>query len=65
MAADKVLTLPAVEFEHQKRGTIAGMLFKPVPKVRVRYVRTLARLCHKEEAAATGIEAKKGGFGRR
>ncbi|KAF1364070.1 hypothetical protein EJ07DRAFT_162583 [Lizonia empirigonia] len=30
MAADKVLTLPAVEFEVRERGTIAGMLFKPI-----------------------------------
>jgi hypothetical protein len=51
MAADKVLTLSAVEFELQERGTIAGMLFKPVQddKVWVRFVRTLARLCHKQE----------------
>ncbi|CAN9211393.1 unnamed protein product [Alternaria alternata] len=51
MAADKVLTLPAVEFELRDRGTIAGMLFKPIQddKGRVRFVRTLARLCHKQE----------------
>jgi hypothetical protein len=30
IAADKVLTLPAVEFELRDRGTIAGMLFKPI-----------------------------------
>jgi hypothetical protein len=28
MAADKVLTLPAVKFKLRERGTIAGMLFK-------------------------------------
>jgi hypothetical protein len=51
MAADKVLTLPAVEFELLERSTIAGMLFKPIQddKTRVRFVRTLARLCHKQE----------------
>jgi hypothetical protein len=51
MAADKALTLPAVEFELRDRGTIAGMLFKPIQddKGRVRFVRTLARLCHKQE----------------
>jgi hypothetical protein len=51
MAADKVLTLPAVEFELWERGTFAGMLFKPIQddKARIRFVRTLARLCHKQE----------------
>tara|TARA_R110002003_G_scaffold2468_2_gene24368 strand:+ start:676 stop:1506 length:831 start_codon:yes stop_codon:yes gene_type:complete len=51
MAAAEVLTLPAVEFEVQERATIAGMLFKPIQddKARVRFVRTLARLCHKQE----------------
>jgi hypothetical protein len=51
MAADKVLTLPAVEFELRERGTIAGMLFKPIQddKARIKFVRTLARLCHKQE----------------
>jgi hypothetical protein len=51
MAADKVLTLPAVEFELRERGTIAGMLFKPIQddKARIKFVRTLARLCHRQE----------------
>jgi hypothetical protein len=50
-AAAEVLTLPAVEFELRERATIAGMLFKPTQddKARVRFVRTLARLCHKQE----------------
>jgi hypothetical protein len=50
-AAVEVLTLPAVEFELRERATIAGMLFKPIQddKARVRFVRTLARLCHKQE----------------
>jgi hypothetical protein len=50
-AAAEVLTLPAVEFELRERATIAGMLFKPIQddKARVRFVRTLARLCHKQE----------------
>ncbi|KAL1593050.1 hypothetical protein SLS59_009375 [Nothophoma quercina] len=50
-AAVEVLTLPAVEFELRERATIAGMLFKPIQddKTRVRFVRTLARLCHKQE----------------
>ncbi|KAI1510323.1 DUF3435 domain containing protein [Pyrenophora tritici-repentis] len=50
-AAAEVLTLPAVEFELRERATIAGMLFKPIQddKTRVRFVRTLARLCHKQE----------------
>jgi hypothetical protein len=51
MAAAEVLTLPAVEFELRERATIAGMLFKPIldDKARVRFVRTLARLYHKQE----------------
>jgi hypothetical protein len=51
MAADKVLTLPAVEFELQERGTIAGMLFKPIQddKARVKFVQALATLSHKQE----------------
>lgn len=50
-AAAEVLTLPAVEFELRERATIAGMLFKVIQdeKARVRFVRTLARLCHKQE----------------
>jgi hypothetical protein len=50
-AAAEVLTLPAVEFELQERATIAGMLFKPFQddKSRVKFVQTLARLCHKQE----------------
>ena len=50
-AAAEVLTLPAFEFELRERATIAGMLFKPIQddRVRVRFVRTLARLCHKQE----------------
>ena len=49
MAADKVLTLPAVKFKLRERGTIAGMLFKLIQddKARIRFVRTLARLCYK------------------
>lgn len=51
MVAAEVLTLPAVEFELRERATIASMLFKPIQddKARVRFVRTLARLCHKQE----------------
>jgi hypothetical protein len=51
MAADKVLTLPAVEFELQERGTVASMLFKPIQdgKARVKFVQTLATLSHKQE----------------
>jgi hypothetical protein len=51
MAAEKVLTLLAVEFELRERGTIAGMLFKPIQddNTRIRFVRTLARLCYKQE----------------
>ncbi|KAI4636731.1 hypothetical protein J4E93_011001 [Alternaria ventricosa] len=50
-AAAEVLTLPAFEFELRERATIAGMLFKPIQddRARVRFVRTLARLCHKQE----------------
>lgn len=50
-AAAEVLTLPAVEFELRERATIANMLFKPAQddKARVRFVRTLARLCQKQE----------------
>jgi hypothetical protein len=51
MAADKVPTLPAVEFELQERGTVAGMLFKSIQddKARVKFVQTLATLSHKQE----------------
>jgi len=51
MAAEKVLTLPTVEFELWERGAIAGMLFKPIQddKAQVRFLRILARLCHKQE----------------
>ena len=50
-AATEVLTLPAVEFELRERAAVASMLFKPIQddKTRVRFVRTLARLCHKQE----------------
>jgi hypothetical protein len=50
-AAVEVLMLPAVEFELRERATIAGMLFKPAQdgKARIRFVRNLARLCHKQE----------------
>jgi hypothetical protein len=50
-AAVEVLTLPAVEFELRERATIAGMLCKLFQndKARVKFVRTLAKLCHKQE----------------
>ncbi|KAI9668710.1 MAG: hypothetical protein M1817_005194 [Caeruleum heppii] len=50
-AATEVLTLPAVEFGLRERAAIASMLFKPIrdDKARVRFVHTLARLCHKQE----------------
>jgi hypothetical protein len=51
MAAEKVLTLPVVEFELRERGTIAGMLFKAIEdnKAWIRFVQTLPRLCYKQE----------------
>ncbi|KAF2844512.1 hypothetical protein T440DRAFT_548498 [Plenodomus tracheiphilus IPT5] len=50
-AAAEVLTLPAIEFELRERATIAGMLFKPIQgdNSRVRFVRNLTDLCHKQE----------------
>ncbi|KAI1663873.1 DUF3435 containing protein [Pyrenophora tritici-repentis] len=41
MAAEKVLTLPAVEFELRERGTIAGMLFKPIQDEKARMASSL------------------------
>ncbi|KAH6875173.1 hypothetical protein BKA58DRAFT_418766 [Alternaria rosae] len=37
MAAEKVLTLPAVKFKLRERGTIAGMLFKPIQDDKARW----------------------------
>jgi hypothetical protein len=49
--AAEVLTLPVVEFELQERAIVAGMLFKPIQddKSRIRFVRSLARVCRKQE----------------
>lgn len=60
-AATEVLTLPAVEFELQERATIASMFFKPIQddKARVRFVRTLARLCHKQESRQLKTSKRK------
>jgi hypothetical protein len=62
MAAAEVLTLPAVEFELQERATIAGMLFKPIQddKARVKFVQTLARLCHRQETRQRKAFKRKG-----
>jgi hypothetical protein len=65
MAADKVLTLPAVEFELRERGTIAGMLFKPFQddKARKKFVQTLATLSHKQETRQPqAFKRKRGGL---
>jgi hypothetical protein len=65
MAADKVLTLPAVEFELRERGTIAGMLFKPIQddKARVKFVQALAKLSHKQETRQPqAFKRKRGGL---
>ncbi|KAI2478958.1 DUF3435 domain containing protein [Pyrenophora tritici-repentis] len=43
MAAEKVLTLPAVEFELRERGTIAGMLFKPIQDEKARTILMILR----------------------
>tara|TARA_R110002003_G_scaffold54_2_gene4683 strand:- start:271 stop:1296 length:1026 start_codon:yes stop_codon:yes gene_type:complete len=50
-ATAEVLTLPALGFELRERATIAGMLFKPIQddKARIKFVRTLAGLCRKQE----------------
>ncbi|KAF2260948.1 hypothetical protein CC78DRAFT_584247 [Lojkania enalia] len=45
-AAEEVLMLPTVDFEHRERATIAAMLFKPIKndKTSVRFVRTFVQL---------------------
>ena len=50
-AAIEVLTLPTAEFEIRERATIAAMLFKPFKngKARIKFVYTLAQLCHRQE----------------
>jgi hypothetical protein len=50
-AATEVLTLPTIEFELQERASTANMLFKPFEsdRARVRFISTLARLCHLQE----------------
>ena len=47
----EILTIPTVEFEIRERGTIAGMLSKPVGnnKARIKFIYTLARLCCRQE----------------
>lgn len=63
-AATKVLTLPAIEFELRERATIASMLFKPIQndKARIMFVRTLARLCHKQETWRPKAAKRKAGL---
>jgi len=60
-AATEVLTLPAVEFELRERAAISSMLFKPIQddKARVKFVRTLARLCHKQESRQPKTSKRK------
>ncbi|KAF2193897.1 hypothetical protein K469DRAFT_548723, partial [Zopfia rhizophila CBS 207.26] len=65
-AATEVLTLPTVEFELGERAAIAGMLFKPAEndKARVKFVRTLARLCQLQEThQPKALKRKKMDFG--
>ncbi|KAH7111146.1 hypothetical protein B0J11DRAFT_543970 [Dendryphion nanum] len=49
--AAEVLSLPPIEFEFRERAIVAGMLFKPFEreKARIRFISTLARLCHRQE----------------
>ena len=51
MTTDKVLTLLAVKFKLQERGTITSILFKLIQdnKAQIRFVRTLVRLYYKQE----------------
>ncbi|KAF1838361.1 hypothetical protein BDW02DRAFT_636434 [Decorospora gaudefroyi] len=58
MAADKVLTLPAVEFEVRERGTIAGMLFKPIQDDK-------ARAFKRKKAALVACEDNGSSFSKK
>lgn len=60
-AAAEFLTPLAVEFELQKRATIAGMLFRPFQddNARVKFVQTLARLCLKQETRRLKVFKRK------
>jgi hypothetical protein len=59
--AVEFLTLPAVEFELRERAIIAGMLFKLFrdDKARVKFVCTLAKLCHKQETRQAKASKRK------
>jgi hypothetical protein len=58
---NKVLTLPAVKFEPWERSAIASMLFKPFQnnKAWEKFVRTLAKLCHKQETPQPKLVKQK------
>jgi hypothetical protein len=60
-AANEVLTLPAVEFELRERSAIASMLFKPFQndQARAKFVRTLAKLCHKPRSQNQSSERRR------
>ena len=60
-AATEILTLPTAEFEIRERATIAAMLFKPFKndKARIKFIYTLARLCHRQETPQRKASKRK------
>lgn len=61
--ATVILTLLIVEYEFKERAIVAGLLFQPIDfkdvRIRVKFIRNMAKLCHQQETRRPGAPKRK------